>query len=702
MKISILLPYKENFSINKAGAVSLYVRDITAQSKFKRNIKIYGETKDKEKLLNGFVHLDIKKKFYLSKTNAYINEFVKKEKKNNADLIEIHNRPSYVNFIKKNLKSKIIIYFHNDPLTMKGSMTIQDRKNLIKNCEKIIFNSHWCKSRFTKGLNIDDIINKIEVIHQSTSKVDINFKHKKNIISFIGKLNTSKGYDAFGKAILKILDEFPKWHSIVIGDEPREKLIFKHKRLKLLGFKSNKFILKQLKKVSIAVVPSKWDEPFGRSSLEASSRGCALIISNRGGLTETTKDSIVISNINENIIYNKIKLLINSKKLRNNLQKNTYKNFYLTNVFITSLIDNLRTSLLNLNDKKKRQNNKILKILHITNLNERFDGRLHYNTGKRINNGFIRLGHNVLTVSDRDIINQSRSIKDLTGVKTLNKKILSTVINFKPDLLVLGHADNITKETLLTIKNSFKLNICQWFLDPLIKKGPDYIRNKKRITNFDKLVDATFITTHPKALKFKVKNSYFIPNPCDPSFEILDNSKKTPKKDLFFAMSHGVHRGILKEGKKDGREIFLKRLKKKIPFVKFDIFGMNGAQPIWGDNFIKTLSNYKMGLNLSRGSPIKYYSSDRIVQLIGNGVLTFIDKNTKLNEIINSNGVIYYNNIDDLANKINFFQKNPKKINSISSKGKKEYFKKFNSNKVSRYIIEKTIGIKSNHKYSWN
>ena len=103
MKISILLPYKENFSINKAGAVSLYVRDITTQSKFKNNIKIYGETKDKKKLLNGFVHLDIKKKFYLSKTNAYINEFVNKEKKNNADLIEIHNRPSYVNFIKKNL-----------------------------------------------------------------------------------------------------------------------------------------------------------------------------------------------------------------------------------------------------------------------------------------------------------------------------------------------------------------------------------------------------------------------------------------------------------------------------------------------------------------------------------------------------------------------------------------------------------------------
>ena len=179
MKISILLPYKENFSYNKAGAVSLYVKDITQKSKYKKNIKIFGETKNKFKLLNNFVHLDINKKIYLSKTNAYINEFIKKEKKNNADLIEIHNRPSYVNSIYKYLKSKIIIYFHNDPLTMKGSISISDRKDLLQKCEKIIFNSNWCKMRFTNNLNIKDYINKLTVVPQSTSRVNINFKNKK-------------------------------------------------------------------------------------------------------------------------------------------------------------------------------------------------------------------------------------------------------------------------------------------------------------------------------------------------------------------------------------------------------------------------------------------------------------------------------------------------------------------------------------------
>ena len=101
MKISILLPYKESFSLDKAGAVSLYVKDISTKSKFKNSIRIFGDTVSKKKLLKNFTHLETKGKLYLSKTNAYINEFLKKEKKNNSDLIEVHNRPTYISSIKK-------------------------------------------------------------------------------------------------------------------------------------------------------------------------------------------------------------------------------------------------------------------------------------------------------------------------------------------------------------------------------------------------------------------------------------------------------------------------------------------------------------------------------------------------------------------------------------------------------------------------
>ena len=49
MKISILLPYKENFSPSYAGAVSLFVKDTSLKSKFKNDITIFGSTNFKKK-----------------------------------------------------------------------------------------------------------------------------------------------------------------------------------------------------------------------------------------------------------------------------------------------------------------------------------------------------------------------------------------------------------------------------------------------------------------------------------------------------------------------------------------------------------------------------------------------------------------------------------------------------------------------------
>ena len=90
--------------------------------------------------------------------------------------------------------------------------------------------------------------------------------------------------------------------------------------------------------------------------------------------------------------------------------------------------------------------------------------------------------------------------------------------------------------------------------------------------------------------------------------------------------------------------------------INYDIYGMFNRQPIWGDEFIKKISHSKMGLNLSRGEPIKYYSSDRIAQLMGNGLLTFIDKRTQYNNFFSNNEMIFYNNIDDLVEKINKYK----------------------------------------------
>ena len=106
MKISILLPYKENFSPEYPGAVSLFVYETSKISKFKKLINVYGNTNYKKKFNLKYVNIDINKKIFNSQTKDYVEKFIKLEKKNNSSIIEVHNRPSYIHLINSNIKKK--------------------------------------------------------------------------------------------------------------------------------------------------------------------------------------------------------------------------------------------------------------------------------------------------------------------------------------------------------------------------------------------------------------------------------------------------------------------------------------------------------------------------------------------------------------------------------------------------------------------
>ena len=129
---------------------------------------------------------------------------------------------------------------------------------------------------------------------------------------------------------------------------------------------------------------------------------------------------------------------------------------------------------------------------------------------------------------------------------------------------------------------------------------------------------------------------------------------------------------------------------------------MNGVQPIWADQYFKNISNSKMGLNLSRGTPIKYYSSDRITQIIGNGLVTLIDEKTFYRDFFNNNEMIFYSNIDNLAEKIQKISKDEKLRKFIGKNGKNKYMKYFNSTIVADYILNKTFDNKlKNKNFIW-
>ncbi len=696
-KIATILPYKESYTLENASAVSLWVSEFFKKSKFKNDNYIFGNANSRNYLTNNYINVPLKnlKLKFRSTSNEYIEKLSKKLIEKKFDIIEIHNRPLVLFKLLNKINSKFIMYYHNDPLTMSGSKLISERKEILKKVDKLVFISKWVKKRFFEGLDVKD--SKTEIIYHSVYKR--KKKLKTNQIVFVGKLNHSKGYDLYKDSIIKILDEFPKWNALSIGDESRRSIYIKHKNHKECGFLNHKKTLDILDKSEIAVVPSRWEEPFGRVSLEATASGCVTITSNKGGLLETSNHTIPINNIDANKLYKNIKSLIKNKIKRKkiqNLARNDINHLIDKN---TKKIDLMRANIFpefQLNYLKNK-----LKIINLFNQGQKSNYRLfNISLGKKFTNGFIRNNHDVVEISDRDFIKNNRNILNFkSNINMFQNHLVEVVKNYNPDLFLFGHTNNINLETIDKIRSINKqLIISQWNEDPLMPGLEFSNKNIKNIEPYVPLVDHNFITTHPSILKDKFKdqkfNFFFIP--VDKNIECYNVYNLNPKKDIFYAMSHGVNRGVLKKGFEDNRINFLNKLIKKIPSLNYDFHGFDNKQPIWGNDFNNALINSKMGLNLSRGKPTKYYSSNRIASLLGNGLLTFIDRKTKLDDFfINEKDVIFYNDINDLASKIKFYSKNDKLRKEIAKNGKSKYFKLFDGNKISKYIIDVSLGKKT-------
>ena len=80
MKISILLPYKENFSPIYPGAVSLFVKDKAKISKYKKNIIVYGNTSYKKTFPVKYFNISLSSFKFQSKSKLYVNKFIKHDK----------------------------------------------------------------------------------------------------------------------------------------------------------------------------------------------------------------------------------------------------------------------------------------------------------------------------------------------------------------------------------------------------------------------------------------------------------------------------------------------------------------------------------------------------------------------------------------------------------------------------------------------
>jgi hypothetical protein len=322
-------------------------------------------------------------------------------------------------------------------------------------------------------------------------------------------------------------------------------------------------------------------------------------------------------------------------------------------------------------------------------------GLIKVSTGRKLFNGMVRNNWNVCEFSERDIayFEAPLNIKPL-GVRAANKRFIETCLNFRPDCILIGHSDLITNKTLSTIKQELpEVPIIYRNVDPPWRK-----RNVDMIHYRKDYVDAIFVTTAGDFLKQFVtgKNVVgFIPNATDPAIENMDNSsKKDFKYDLSFCG---------KGDKSDDRYSLIVNLDTKLKDkVKFESFGIYGNPPVWSAAYDNVLMNTKMALNLNRFEGWKYYSSARISQLMGNGILAFVWDDGDMRELLPDNTVAYFSNEQQLLDKILYYQNNDAARVQVASEGRRYYHEHFSGQKIVKFMIETALNMPYSEDYIWS
>jgi len=338
-----------------------------------------------------------------------------------------------------------------------------------------------------------------------------------------------------------------------------------------------------------------------------------------------------------------------------------------------------------------------MRILQIGNAQMRRWGSARVSTEFKLYNGLVRNFHHVLHFSDRDMAAflAPFKLRDL-GRGRVNRKLIEVADNFQPEMILLGHCDLIRNETLDEIRKLLpNIRIAYRNVDPLfVPHNVEAIHQRKSV------VDTIFVTTAGKALDpFKDSRAevFYMPNPTDQAVENLNNWEKSADElpyDLFFCGNSNEH---------TDRKQTVVALKQAFEGseVNFKAFGYFGEPNVWGRDYDAVLAKSKMGLNLNRQEGDYLYSSARLAQLMGNGIVPLIYRAGSMERLLGENCVIFFKELDELVGKIRDINADDALRRELGRKGQAFYRENFSSCRVAQFIVEQTMEQPFSTDYCW-
>jgi len=341
-------------------------------------------------------------------------------------------------------------------------------------------------------------------------------------------------------------------------------------------------------------------------------------------------------------------------------------------------------------------------VVHAANFSVRPKGAFQNNVERKLTNGLIRNGHQVIAFSDRDMAMAGSPFGRTRagGAGWANRALSDLCLAVRPDLLVLGQTDIIRPRTVLALRERLMaMRVAQWSVDALFEPG-----NIERLERNLPVVDATLVTTAGEALAPLArpgKRLGFMPNPVDVSIEHGENHLKANLPfDLFYACGNP---NDLREvaGKPWQMDDFAAALATALPTLRPKWVGLAGQPTLGGAAYQAALESAAMGLNVSRKAGERLYSSDRLAHLAGNGLLVLIERASGYDSLFSDEEMGFFSTFDDLVALIDRLANDPARRMAVAAAGRARYRELFNEQRVAAYLFDAAFDRVDPAAYPW-
>ncbi len=313
LRTAVLLPHRERYSVSGAGAIALTVAGQLVDEDARRDgaVEVWGDPFEGTSLLDAsratYVPMHLSRLWPGRRSWRYRRAVLKALRQRAPDRLEIHNRATLFHALSPR-PIRLALYLHNDPWSIRGLKAERERAAVLRRADYVVCVSGFLKQRFCAGLSPEDC-GKVQVVPNTVAVDRLNTETEKQPeILFVGRLIPEKGALPLIEALGRVLPTHPDWTARMVGawhfgqTQPR----FAHEHdiqaaaekvgssLQMLGYQTFDQVVTAFNRAAIVVVPSLWQEPFGRTALEAMAAGCAVVASNRGGLPEVVGDAGVL------------------------------------------------------------------------------------------------------------------------------------------------------------------------------------------------------------------------------------------------------------------------------------------------------------------------------------------------------------------------------------------------------------------------